>query len=367
MCNANTGFTILRSLKAMLFLVVLPLLLGWKQVVITPTDKCITYMGRVQVDSSASLIYWSGSSVKIRFTGNGISALLKDEKGQNYFYVIVDGKITGKVKPDTIQKLLPLAQNLRQGIHEVALVKLTEEAMGKTWLYNFTLNINSRALPPTPLSSRKIEFYGNSITSGYSLEDTAGDSRDPVYFNNYLTYASLTARHYKAQYHCISKSGIGLMLSWFPVIMPELYDRLDPADAASKWDFNSYQPVIVVVDLLQNDSWLVKKTTHPQYIARFGTTPPSDSFIIDSYKRFIRQLIALRPNATIICTLGSMDATKEGSPWMGYVSKAVSELADPKVLVHFFPYNNTGKHPKKADHAAMAKSLISFIDKKIKW
>lgn len=351
----------------MLMLTVLPLLIGWKQVVLSPKDQHITYMGRVKTDSTAATIYWSGTSVKIRFTGTGISALIKDEKGQNYFYVIVDGKIRTKLQPDTIQTLQPLAQNLRPGNHEVELVKLTEEAMGKTWLYNITLNPNCKPLPAATPGARIMEFYGNSITSGYSLEDTVGDSRDPLYFNNYLTYASVTARHYKAQYHCISKSGIGLMLSWFPIIMPELYYRLDPADPASMWDFNNFQPDVVVVDLLQNDSWLVNKPNHPQFVARFGSTPPSDTFIVNSYKRFIKQLIARRPNATIICTLGSMDATKEGSKWPGYVSRAVNELADPKVLVHFFPYNNTGKHPKKANQAAMAKSLIAFIDKKVKW
>jgi hypothetical protein len=157
------------------------------------------------------------------------------------------------------------------------------------------------------------------------------------------------------------------MLSWFPVIMPELYDRLDPADAKSKWDFNNYHPNIVVVDLLQNDSWLVKKPTHTQFVARFGTTPPSDSFTVAKYKDFIVQLRWRHPKATIICTLGSMDATKDGSAWPGYVTKAVSELKDPKILTHFFKYNNTAKHPKKAEQAAMARSLIAFIDQKVKW
>ena len=43
------------------------------------------------------------------------------------------------------------------------------------------------------------------------------------------------------------------MVSWFPLIMPEMYDRLTPTEASSKWDFSSYQPDVVVVNLFQND------------------------------------------------------------------------------------------------------------------
>ena len=86
---------------------------------------------------------------------------------------------------------------------------------------------------------RKIEFYGDSITAGYAVEDTTGkDSPDSTYTNNYLSYASITARHFDAEYSFIIKSGIGVTISWFPIIMPEIYDLTDPQDPQSKWDFS---------------------------------------------------------------------------------------------------------------------------------
>ena len=66
------------------------------------------------------------------------------------------------------------------------------------------------------------------------------DSPNGYYENNYDAYAAITARHFNAQYHCTSKSGIGIMVSWFPLIMPEMYNRLDPTDSTSKWDFSKY-------------------------------------------------------------------------------------------------------------------------------
>jgi hypothetical protein len=32
-----------------------------------------------------------------------------------------------------------------------------------------------------------------------------------------------------------------------------------------------------------------------------------------------------------------MDATKAGSPWPGYIQKAVAEMQDPAVYTLFFP------------------------------
>ena len=196
---------------------------------------------------------------------------------------------------------------------------------------------NTVILPSPPAPKRKIEFYGNSITCGYAMEDSSGrDSWFGYFENNYLSYAAITARHFNAQYSCISKSGIGIMVSWFPLIMSEMYDRLDPTDSTSKWDFTKYTPDIVVINLFQNDSWIVNMPNNEQFKYRFGTKAPDKDFIIKSYKDFVASIRNKYPEAYIICTLGNMDATKEGSPWPGYVQKAVDQLKDSKIYTHFF-------------------------------
>lgn len=324
-------------------------------------------MGRTTVDRDATIIYWSGSSVTLNFEGTELKAVMKDEHSRNYFNIIIDNKVIKRLRPDSVQQTYTLAANLGKGKHTVHIYKLTEGTMGKTWFYGFELSTGSKVLNPPPVPKKRIEFYGNSITSGYSLEDTMGDSGAAQYYNNYLSYASLTARHYNAAYHCISKSGIGVMVSWFPVIMPELYDRTDPDDPNKKWDFGKYRPDVVVIDLCQNDSWLVNKPNHAQFKARFGTTPPDEQAIVQSYSSFVQKIRSKYPTAYIICTLGSMDATKEGSPWPGYILKATKQLKDKKVLTHFFAYNRTSAHPKAKEQAAMAKSLIAFIDKNVQW
>ena len=69
----------------------------------------------------------------------------------------------------------------------------------------------------------------------------------------------------------------------------------------------------------------------------------------------------------MICMLGNMDATREGSVWPDYVKRAVTELNDPKIYTLFVPYKNTPGHPTIAEQQEMANILIQFIDENIDW
>jgi hypothetical protein len=328
----------------------------------------IYYEGRILYMNDAAVLLWPGTSATIIFKGKGISAILKDLDTANYYNVIVDDKVMFKLHTDTQKHSYILASDLPNGKHIVQLFKRTEWDKGKTLFYGFETSKNTIILPALTPKKRKIEFFGNSITCGYGMEDNNGnDSGLGYYENNYLSYAALTARHYDAQYYCTSKSGIGIMVSWFPLIMREMYDRLDPTDFTSKWDFTKYTPDLVVIDLFQNDSWIVEQPANAQFKKRFGTKKPSEDFIIAAYKNFVSSIRSKYPNSSIICTLGSMDATRKSSPWPGYILKAVEQLQDPKVYNYFFEYKNTPGHPSVDEQKTMSNSLVDFIDKNIKW
>jgi len=317
---------------------------------------------------SALVLSWPGTNITIRFRGTGISAILQDTDTANYYNVITDGKVTARIHTSPVRKDYQLASGLSKGVHTIQLFKITEWDKGNTYCYGFKPSSGTKILSPAAPRKRKIEFYGNSITCGYGIEDsTNNDSGQGYYENNYMTYAALTARHFNAQYSCIAKSGIGVMVSWFPLIMPEMYNRTDPNDSSAHWDFSRYQPDVVVINLFQNDSWIVNQPQHEQFKFRFGTKPPDSSFIVNAYGKFVASIRSKYPKAYIICALGSMDATREGAPWPGYIQAAVAGLKDNRILTHFFPYKNTGGHPRLAEQAVMAKDLISFIEKNIVW
>ncbi|MEO6452804.1 MAG: SGNH/GDSL hydrolase family protein [Ginsengibacter sp.] len=328
---------------------------------IKPDSGGIQYEGRIGMNNpDVAEIYWPGSSCKIKFKGTELKAILKDGKGYNYFNVIIDGDSMYVLKPDTVKKTYTLASRLPDGEHTVQLFKRTG---GMTRFYGFQLAPHSKILD-LPAKKRMIEFFGNSITVGSGIYQGDGPYGDE---NNYLSYAAITARHFDAKYSCIARSGIGLMVSWFPMIMPEMYNRINPNDSTSKWDFSKATPGIVVINLFQNDFSLINLPDHPQFKRRFGNKAPSEDFITASYSRFLQNIRNHYPEAHIICVLGNMDAVKQGSPWPGYIEKSVASLHDKKVYTHFFPYKNTPDHPNEAEQKQMAESLIRFIDEHIKW
>lgn len=349
------------------YLILIPFLSAAQIKTIPFNDIHIRYQGRIVNRADAAELSWPGNSALICFKGREISVTLKDQDTANYYNVIVDGKVVNKIHTDTAKRVYVLARGLSKGKHRVELFKRTEWDKGKTWLYGFELPAGSKLLNPPALPKRKIEFYGNSITCGYAIEDSSGDSPTGYYENNYLTYAAVTARHFNAQYYCIAKSGIGILVSWFPLIMREMYDRADPTDPESKWDFSRYTPDIVVVNLFQNDSWIVKLPDNEQFKARFGTNAPDSVTIVHAYESFLRSIRNKYPSTNIICSLGSMDATRDGSEWPGYIKSAVKELNDQKIFIHLFPYKNTSGHPEVAEQKAMADSLIRFIEEQFNW
>ncbi len=332
--------------------------------------KSISYMGRVGSTDSCMEIYWTGTSIKMNVKATtSVKALLADGQGNNYYYVIVDGDgaTANKIKIDKEKKYYTLVSGLDLNKHSIELFKVTNTDFITTRFYGFETDAAVKVLKADKKPKRKIEFFGNSITCGHGAEDNSNDSGAPEFFNNYRAYGAITARHFNAQYHCTAKSGIGITISWFPEVMPEIYDRLNPKDSNSKWDFSKYQPDIIVVNLFQNDSWLVNRPEHPQFKARFGTVKPAKDFIIQAYKSFLQTTRGKYPNAQIICSLGNMDATREGSEWPGYIDSAVALMNDKKMITHYFAYKNTPGHPVIKEQQAMADDLVAFIEKQKYW
>ncbi|QQL50985.1 SGNH/GDSL hydrolase family protein [Mucilaginibacter ginkgonis] len=335
---------------------------------IAANAKELTYQGRITYKGDHSVLSWTGNSVQISFKGTGIGAVLKDEGGLNYLKVILDGKPLPDIHPDSTKHGYQLASQLSDDNHTLQLFKRTEFVHGDTWLYGFELPANAVVNKAPKAPKRAIEFYGNSITCGYGTLDTSGKDRGtPEFEDGYLSYAALTSRYFNARYSCIARSGIGIMVSWFPQIMPELYDRQDPSDSLSKWDFSKYKPQVVVVNLMQNDSWITKLPDNAQYKARFTDVYPDPAYIINAYTTFIRNIRSKYPKATIVCMLGNMDISKPGSDWRGYVAIAVKQLHDKKILSFIVNYKNTPGHPKVAEQADMAKQLEAFIEQHTGW
>lgn len=336
--------------------------------VVPATDAGYVYTGRIDfANASAPYLTWPGSSVKARFSGESLSVTLKDDNGKNYYNVIVDGNdaFPFVIEAKQGEHTYWISNTLGAGEHTVEIYKRTEGEEGGTHFLGISIDDDAALLAPPGRPTRRIEIYGDSISSGMgNVAPYNGPDNLPRDKNHYLSYGAIAARTLGAELHTISQSGIGIMVSWFNFIMPQFYDQLSAVgNNDSKWDFSTWTPQVVVINLMQNDSWLVPD---PKRISPTPTEPQ----IIAAYQAFVKSVRAEYPNAQIICALGSMDATKAGSPWPGYVEAAVANLTnegDNKLSTVVFPFNGYGQHPRVNQHTSNAELLTQAIQQATGW
>ncbi|NQT25317.1 T9SS type A sorting domain-containing protein [candidate division KSB1 bacterium] len=330
-----------------------------------PDHPNFQYTGRIDFSSpDAPMLYWPGTSIKANFEGTSLSVLLNDQNGQSYYNVFIDEDYENPyiIECGAGNQSYIISSTLADTIHPLLIFRRTEASTGPTEFLGIEIDEGKTLLEPPERPEHRIKFYGNSITCGMGNEAPDSGSDDIMEEeNNFLAYGAIASRLLDAEYMCIAKSGIGIMISWFNMIMPEYYYRLDPDDSESYWDFSLYVPDVVVINLFQNDSWLINNLN----------PIPNSMEIINAYVNFVRQIRTAHPTAYIVCSLGSMDATRQGSPWPGYIEDAVEHMQteddDANIDVFFFPFENWYKHPRVRHHLQMGEDLANFIGESTGW
>jgi hypothetical protein len=336
---------------------------------VAPGHKFLQYTGRIDFSvPDAPVLSWPGTAIAGNFTGSSLAVSLDDQRGRNYFNVFIDGTDAAPyiLEAEKGGKTYLVAQGLAPGRHSFLITKRTEGEEGATVFRGLELADGAGLLPPPPRPQRRIEFFGDSVTSGAGNEAPMNGrddiSRDK---NSYMAYAEIAARQLGAEVHLTSQSGIGLLISWFPFTMPDFYDQLSAVgNNDSKWDFSGWTPDVVVINLFQNDNWLIGRDHKLQ-------PEPDAAQRVAAYKAFVKRIRQLYPQARIVCTLGSMDATRPGSPWPGYIQAAVDQLRseerDQRLDTLFFDYTGYGHHPRVRQHQQNADKLAAFIRERMGW
>jgi lysophospholipase L1-like esterase len=281
--------------------------------VIDADSSYIQYTGRFDFTNPKCVAFdWAGVYIKARFEGTRCSMRLNDQK--NEYAVIVDNYAPRLLTTDTA-KVYEVAHGLSDSIsHSIMIQKRTEPLVGKGMFMGFILDKGKSLLPPDIRPLRRIEFIGNSITSGYGVEgDSSNCLFSPETENACMSYASMTARALNAEYHIISYSGRGVVRNYGDSNktsidpMPALYDRTCYYDSTKKWNFKAWIPQAVVVNLGTND---------------FSTLPhPDKSAFQGAYIQFLERIRCLYPGVTIFCICGPMI----GEPCTIYIKEIVEQ------------------------------------------
>ncbi len=333
----------------------------------------IHWSGRTDRTHPTSVRFsYPGVSLRLLFEGNYCRVLLKNDDSQfkNYYTVLVDDQITQTVAIGKDDEGFQVTIPTKKGTHTLQLFKRTEGFVGEGIFEGVELEKGKKLLPLKNLSTRKIEFIGNSITCGYGNEGSSPSCHfSPETENNYMAYGAITARLLQAEYMAVAFSGKGLMQNYDtrnPETMPFLYDRINPLKPSPLWKFGDWHPDVVVINLGTND---------------FAHGIPDSIQFASHYVAFLERIRKNYPHAYLLCIEGCM--TKDGWPTgvlslttvKRYIQAAVQDFGKKgnERVSYFFPTQmQPGEegcdwHPQISRHQKMADELGTEIKKCVGW
>ncbi|MDD7725670.1 MAG: GDSL-type esterase/lipase family protein [Bacteroidales bacterium] len=345
--------------------------------VVNGFDEAISYIGRVDRTDSLGPRQWGAAAYfTFAFDGDGCDVDIRDQRlygnSYNYLEVVIDGESVARVRTlgernrltigksqlpavtDTALKVIAVADSITDGPHTVLIARDTECAMGFTQVEQ----VAAKGLEAwQPAADKKIEFIGNSITSGmdcYDGEIPFGQGTWYDHHRAYYAYGPRTARALNAQWSLASVSGIGLMHSCceHKYVLPQTYDKVNLVDNEVPYDF-SFRPDIVVSALGQNDG-----------------VQDSATFV-DAYVDFIRVLREKNPDAQLVL-LSSPMANDTLRTFFRQILPAVADEATRRgfagkageipVYIYENAYNDGGtSHPSMDQQAEIADKLVNFL------
>ena len=280
--------------------------------VIDADDMNIQYVGRFDRSNLKKIVFdWPGTYIYAKFTGTRCSIRLND--GKNLYDVTIDDQEPQVFQTDT-STVYSVATGLYDTVHSILIEKRTEAFVGKGEFLGFILDEERSLVAPNPAQDRRIEFIGNSITCGYGVEgENASSPFTPETESATLSYAALLGRALSADYMMIAYSGRGVVRNYGDANktsedpMPSLYDRTCCFDSTLVWDFTSWIPQVVVINLGTND---------------FSTQPhPDKSVFQEAYTQLINRVQSQYPEVTIFCVCGPMI----GEPCASYIEEVVNQ------------------------------------------
>ena len=280
------------------------------------TEENVKTLGRTYYYKDAMWLIQSADTVEFEFTGTKGSITVHGD--QNAFSdwaqnnlcrlgIFVNGELVVDELVDNYVKEYTFLDTDKETNANVKIVKLSDPAQSVVGIHK--ISVTSRGdIKPTEEKDLKIEFIGDSITCGIGVDDP---NVDGVYCtascNASKTYAYKLAQKFDADYSFFAYSGYGCLSGYrgttkpdTKATIPPIYgtygtsmgyfgEDLDPEEL--EWDFSSYQPDLVIINLGTND-------------ANYTKTAEKKAEFTASYLAFIKQIKEKYPNAKILGVLG---------------------------------------------------------------
>ena len=214
----------------------------------SPTDRNISFVGRWDTsDPTAYVPQWAGAYLRVGFTGTTVA--LKQRNTISFWYSIDGGAIhqgrqcerDGQSHRDALAK----------GHHSllVSYQIVAGSYTGDAVYQGLALDRRAKTYR-LPRQRQAAEFIGDSITAGYTATNVALSSYPWIISEN------LGVRHTQIALSgsCLRELTVEQSIRGRRCYgLEDRYTKLGFADGAPDWDFSSYHPDVIVINIGTND------------------------------------------------------------------------------------------------------------------
>jgi len=367
-------------------------------------EKNVQVQGRYTWKNEILYLAYSASYIEVhavakRLTAEFITSFYRDKDGIQDIYngwlaIFVDD-MENPVKRIELQKEKAsyiIYENIEEKEVTVRIMKFSEAAYAKTGIAK--LELDGILLKPHKLPDRKIEFIGDSITSGEGLAGVWDENEwITQWFRASKTYAMQVCKSLNADWNIMSQCGWGILWAWNGdrnSALPPHYENVcsimkgdyeNQLGVNEKYDFGSGSDY-VVLNLGTNDNnaftmpaW--KDGAGKEYelhVDKNGRAIEADGRIIsEAVKAFLKVIRKNNPEAKIIWTWGMMTLKAIPDFIQLGVDEYKAETKDSNVYtleldsMDLVEKCNEDKgsrgHPGMVTHIAAAKKITQFIQK----
>jgi hypothetical protein len=322
---------------------------------IPAADSRFSYEGRFDFSApDGPVAIWEGSRIGLDFKGSTLALRFADIRDQVFFNVQLDGGVSQAIRVPagkTARIEVPVPSGA--GWHQLRLVKRTEASVGHATFSGVEIAPGESARKSARQDYKlRMEFFGDSIMVGACNEDGPTDQwEDRRTHNNALSYPTLTAEAFVADYRCIAVSGMGIATGYVEVKAAEVWNRLYPIAGSKPADLNSWQPDVAFVNFGENDDSF-SRSQHQGFPG--GYTP--------GYVALVKAMRQAYPRTHFVLLRGGMYGGSQSEPLRWAWEAVVKTVeADDSAISHYVFTHWSSNHPRVVDDRVLADELIAWL------
>lgn len=332
----------------------------------------IQWFGRRTLASGTAELHYGGTGCRFRFQGSSLA--LDCERVHETAGVSLGIRIDGS--PEIPVLFFEKGRTLRQAVvgleagwHEAVIYRRSDAWRDVILLHNLLLEEGAEIQPCSPFPNRRIDFYGDSILAGGSVEAVGFEGQEDgtitlwnpedTITNGWWGFGAITARMMDAHAHINGIGGLALLdgTGWYgdPLVgFEQTWDKRNPVPGRmTLYDFAEFQPQVIVCSIGQN-------------CARNGdiTDPDHKSRWIEAYCRILEGLRQNCPGAKFLLTTTILRHERAWDEAVRMVANIMEEKwGEGSVQFHAFARMGVGTpgHLRIAEEREMAEELDRAI------